>query len=295
MRSTSLLSLLVIILFSSCQKSIVWDDLVLTPPTTPVTPTPGATGGSLLDKIIALSNTDTLTFTYSYDTTKKLVKITKVGVSSGDKVDETEYYIRDVNGKLTQHTKISYSAKSALPSKYDTVYTKIHYPAGSSNFDYVIELANSNGGYITDSITYAYTNSKISRYTYFGTSPTSVAMPYYYLDLTYDAAGNTTDVKYYSYLMGVSPVFSLETIYTYDTKVSPLQYGNESLIALGEYYLGVNNFLSITLIDKTGRASDLAVTYTRTYNTTSLPNTASGVAISAGRPQQTLQLNYFYK
>lgn len=294
MRKCLLFTSLVVLILTSCQKSIVWDDLILTPPVTPpVTPTPS--GSNLLDKIVALTTTDTLTYSYTYDNTKRLIKVTQVGVSSRDKIDETEFYIRDNAGKLIQHTTISYSATSTLPSKYDTIYAKIHYPQGSSNFDYVIHLANNGGGYTTDSVLYTYTNNKISQYKNFSTSLTSAAIPFYSVDIAYDALGNVTLAKYYSFLNSSTPTLSLETSYTYDSKVSPLIYGNESFIALGEYYAGPNNFLSLTVLDKVGTASALTVTYNRAYNSNNLPSTANGIAISNGQPQQTSQLTYFYK
>lgn len=290
-----LLSCLLVLGFSSCQKSIEWNDLVLTP-TTPVTPTPGTTGGNLLVKMVSLSSTDTVTYIYGYDSVKRLIKLTQVGVSSGDKVDETEYYIRDAAGKLIQHTKISYSSTSALPSKYDTVYSKLHYPTGSSNFDYVIESANSGNGYVTDSVTFAYTNNRVSQYKYYATSPSRQPILVYHIDVTYDASGNVINEKLYTYNFTTTPTLSTDNAFTYDNKISPLQYGNESFVGLGENFAGPNNVVSLLITDKSGSSTNtVSVNYNIAYNSNSYPATANGTAIVTGAPAQTLQLTYFYQ
>lgn len=142
-------------------------------------------------KVVSVSAADTQTKTYSYDASKRLIKVTSVGISSGDKVEDSDYCIRVANDKLIQHTNISYLIISSLPLKYDTIY---------------------------------YAN-------------------------------------------------------TYDSKRSPLQYGIESFIGLGENYAGPNNILSLLVTDKSNCSNSVSFNYTLAYNTNAYPAaTANGTA-----------------
>ena len=286
MRKCLLFISLGLLLLSSCQKSIVWDDLVLTPPTIPI-PIPSGTNGSLLTKMVSLSITDTLTYIYSYDSSKRLIKLATVGVSSGAKVDENEYFLRDASGKMVQYTKIEYSKKSTNTSKYDTSYSKVHYPSGSNNFDYIIEFASASRSLISDSITFAYTNNKITQQKIFYGALASggTATLAFQSDFGYDASGNVTNSKIYTYTNNVQEL-SAEATYGYDTKKSPLVLGNEAFITLGEYYSGPNNPISYTLLSKNTNMSSVNINYNITYNANSYPAQATGTATFTGAPSQ---------
>lgn len=295
MRKSLLFIIFTSLLVTSCQKSIVWDDLVLTPPTPQ--PPPTGTNGSLLTKIVSLSTTDTLTITYSYDSLKRLIKVATVGISRGDKVDKSQFFLRDTSGKMVQYTEIEYSRNSTNALKYDTSYAKVHYPFGSSNFDYVIEFANTSRTLISDSIAFTYTNNKVTQFKVFygplatGGAGTLAAKS----DFTYDASGNVISNKAYTYTNNVQ-TSSGEATYGYDTKKSPLILGNEGFITIGEYYSGPNNAISYTVVDKTGtNPTTVNISYNINYNSNNYPAQAMGTATYTGLPNQTLQLTYFYQ
>lgn len=294
-----LLSCLLVLGFSSCQKSIEWNDLVLTP-TTPTTPSGGTTTGTLLMKMVTLSDADTLTYNYTYDAANKLVKITTIGLSNGSKVDDTEILIRDASGKLTQYNKISYSSTSTNASGYDTTSTRVHYPAGSSNFDYTVSNMFVSGFYLTDSTVYTYTNNKISQSKLyysnsltFGQSVLALGSSY-----TYDANGNLLTLKNYDYISAATPTLYSEVSYTFDTKKCPLVLGNEAIVMNADQsFIGLNNGLTAAYKDYSSTQNlSINISYTYSYNTNGYPTQASGTGTSnLSSVPSKLQAFYFYQ
>ncbi|MBC7650687.1 MAG: hypothetical protein H7101_02945 [Deinococcales bacterium] len=295
MRKYLLFTSLLLLLISSCQKSIVWDDLVLLPPSTPVTPITGGTSGTLLDKIVSLSNTDTITLSYAYDASKRLIKETQVGISNGDKVDQTKIFKRDASGKIIENTMIEYSTTATTPSKYDTTNMFVHYPTGSLNFDYAIQTEVVSGSSPKDSITFQYTANKITRVKSFFSNSLSIGYKTsYQVDYSYDANGNLAGGKIYTYTTGTA-VLAAEYIFVYDTKKSPLILGNEAFLTLGENYVGSNNVTSLTTTDKINAGGSIVIAYTFGYNANNFPATANGTATYPGLGSQSLKLTYFYQ
>lgn len=297
MRSTLLFSSLVMILLSSCQKSIVWDDLVLTPPTTPVTPTtPGSTTGTLLAKAVSLSLTDTSTVLYTYDTSKKLIKSQTVGTSSGSKVDGNEMFVRDASGNVVKYITIRYSTTSFNPSGYDTTITTIHYPTGSNNFDYSKMTQNLLGIVSSDSTTFMYLNGKIvNTYEYITNFVTGGYTLSSYNDYTYDSNGNISSYKIYNYGSGTTPSLVASYVFEHDTKKSPLILGNEGFVINRQTSAGPNNTSKLTLIDNTNTPPvtlNIAVTYN--YNANSMPSDSRTI-VSFNGVSSTTNSTLFYQ
>ncbi|MFC4230282.1 hypothetical protein ACFOW1_00160 [Parasediminibacterium paludis] len=300
MRSNLLLiACFVLFGFTSCQKSIEWNDLVLTP-TTPVTPPPGGTTSSLLVKLVTLSNIDTLTYNYTYDSANKLVKITTVGLSNGSKVDNLEILVRDANERLIQYNKISYSSTSTNASGYDTTITKVHYPTNSNNFDYTVSNAFISGLYLTDSTTYTYVNGKITQLKLYYSNALTLGQSVLAIgsNYTYDANGNVTSLKNYDYATSTAPTLYSELAYTFDNKKSPLMLGNEAIVINADLvYIGANNGLSASYKDYSSTQSSTAnISYTYSYNTNGYPTQANGTGSSSSSNIPTmLQAFYFYQ
>lgn len=281
-----LLSCLLVLCFTSCQKSIEWNDLVLTPttPTTPTTPGGGTTTGTLLIKAVSLSLTDTTTVLYTYDASKKLIKSQTVGTSSSTKVDNSETFIRNANGNVTKYTMIRYSATSFNASGYDTTITTIHYPNGSSNYDYSIITQEFLGFVFSDSTTYEYSNGKIVRSKLY---ITDIVTGGYLLssqtDYTYDANSNLTLYKTYDYTTSTSPTLVASYTFEYDTKKSPLILGNEGIVLNRQSAVGANNVSKLTLIDNTNTPPvTLGFIVTYNYNANSMPSDTKTVVTYNG-------------
>ena len=280
-----LLFCLLVLCFTSCQKSIEWNDLVLTPttPTTPTTPGGGTTTGSLLVKAVSLSLTDTLTEMYSYDASNKIIKTQTVGTSSGSKVDMSNIYTRNSSGNITKYVQINYSASSFNASGYDTTVTVIHYPTGSSNFDYVLTQQEFLGFVFSDSTVFTYTAGKITRQTSYMTDLlTGGYIINQYLDYTYDANGNVTSAKTYSYTTGTTADLVATYTFAYDTKKSPLVMGNEAFIISSPPSYGPNNFTKYDVVDVTTPLNSLYISSKYNYNANSYPSDATITATRAG-------------
>lgn len=261
--------------FTSCQKGIVWDDLNLNPavPTTPTTP--GTSTGNLLVKTVSLSVTDTVTELYTYDTSVKLIKTVNVGFSSGSKTDNRHFLVRDASGRITQHTQIIYSNSSSNASGYDTVVANIHYPSSSSNYDYTTQLQNSMGHVVKDSSTFAYTNGKVvTILTYQTNFVTGIYQPLTKYTYGYDANGNVTSGKAYSYASGSSapPTLGATFTFEYDAKNSPLILGNDAFIVVGETFAGPNNCIKLTSAYSGPPAQTLTLAYNYSYNNNNYPS-----------------------
>jgi hypothetical protein len=280
-----LLSCLLVLCFTSCQKSIEWNDLVLTPttPTTPTTPGGGTTTGTLLVKAVSLSLIDTLTALYSYDASKKVIKNQTIGTTSGSKVDMTNIYTRNSSGNIIKYIQINYSASSFSASGYDTAVTVIHYPLGSSNFDYVITQQEFLGFIFSDSTVFTYTAGKITKQTSYLTDfLTGNYIPNQYLDYTYDANGNVSSAKAYSYGTGTTPTLAATYAFTYDTKKSPLVMGNEAFIISSPPSYGPNNYSKYDVVDATTPLNSLYISSTYNYNSNNYPLDATITATRAG-------------
>jgi len=292
-----LLSCLLLICFTSCQKSIEWNDLTLTStsPTTPTTPGGGATTGTLLVKTVSLSLIDTATVLYTYDASKKLVKSQTVGTSSGSKVDYSYIYTRNANGNVTKFTEISYSSASLNSSGYDTTVSIIHYPTGSNNFDYAITTQEILGFVFSDSTVFVYTAGKITRQiTYMTDLVTGTYAINSSMDYTYDASGNNIiAAKSYSYTTGTA-VLNASYAFTYDSKNSPLILGNDAFLSAGPTSYGSNNFLKYDFTDASVSLNSFSVASTYNYNTNNYP---SDVAITATRSGFSLvtKATFFYQ
>lgn len=292
-----LLSCLLLLCFTSCQKSIEWNDLVLTPttPTTPTTPGGGTTTGTLLAKTVSLSLTDTATVLYTYDASKKLIKMQTVGTSSGSKVDNSSIYTRNTNGNVVKFTEISYSAVSLNSSGYDTITSTIHYPTGSNNFDYAVSTQEFFGFIFADSTVFVYTGGKITRQiTYMTDLLTGAYDINRSIDYTYDASGNNiVSAKAYSYTTGTG-VLDATYAFAYDSKKSPLELGNDAFLSLGPTSYGTNNFIKYDMNDAAVPLNSFSVTSAYNYNTSSYP---TDVAITASRSGLSLVTRgtFFYQ
>ncbi len=298
MRKRFLFISLVVLILSSCQKSIVWDDLVLTPPTTPIiVPGVGGTTGSLLTKIVSLTTTDTVTQSFSYDSSKKLTKVTSVGISNRDKKDDTYFFTRDASSKITNIVEIVYSASSLNVNKYDTTYATIHYPFGSIKFDYSINTLTSGGLTYRDSTYYTYNAEKVvsvKSYTF-----NIVSNSYQFSstkDYTYDVNSNVVTIKVST--SSSNPLnndIAGDYKFEYDSKKSPLILGNEALITLGETYCGANNLSKLTLNITSPQAATVILVLSYNYNSNSYPTFASGKATSQGLNSDSQSITYFYQ
>ncbi|MDI9365916.1 MAG: hypothetical protein QM541_13250 [Flavobacterium sp.] len=277
-----ILACLLLFCFTSCQKSIEWNDLILTP-TTPSTPGGGTTTGTLLVKAVSISLTDTATALYTYDASKKLIKSQTVGTSSLSKIDNTTIYTRNSSGNVVKLTEIGYSAVSLNSSGYDTIESTIHYPTGSNNFDYAVSTQKLFGFVFNDSTVLVYTGGKITRQITYTTSFfTSVYDINRSIDFIYDASGNNiVSAKTYSYTTG-SAVLVAEFIFAHDSKKSPLALGNDAFFSLGPSAYGTNNVIKYDSNDPAVPLNSYSVVFAFNYNTNGYPTDATITATRYG-------------
>src|SRR6478735_3242044 len=109
MKKISLLPLLYILFFVSCQKEDTY------PPLT----------GEKLVRSVSTSNGETATTTYTYTSTGLIDAVNTTGTSGGETADHYEKYYRDATGRII---RIAKKVPAQQGIEIDTVYTFVHYP-----------------------------------------------------------------------------------------------------------------------------------------------------------------------
>jgi hypothetical protein len=232
--------------------------------------------------------------TYDYDANNRLILAKIASTDSSNRTQTVAYrYERDATGKVTRIISNLFSATQPGAGFPDSVYMDVHYPTGSTNFDYVKYKMNFGGLDYMDSVAYTWTNGTVSATVEFtgfsgtGIPPmvTGAATQYAYVN------GNVSTMKFYDVL----PITTPDAIYTieYDTKNQALAVGTDAFLpGLGPGCVSKNNSLKETYSDKAGAAL-LQVNYTLQYNATNYPIT--GAMVQTVPVAKTQNLKFFYK
>jgi YD repeat-containing protein len=300
-RTYQLFFLCVVILFvaGSCQKQYERPDVVITPGTGSGTGTGGSTGtpGSMLIKAEAKTTgntTEASVTTYDYDENNRLIRITVSLTDSSNKTQTVAYrYKRDASGKIIQVISNVFAAAGGGGSGFgDSIYIDVHYPAGSSNFDYTKYSLDLGGISLVDSTVYIYANGVIvGRNGYSGVPP---AVPVSLASrTTYEYTNqNLVAMKYYDQTSTATPIGT--GAFEFDTKNAALSTGIEAFLpGQSEGCISKNNPLKETFIDNatTGNIAVL-VNYTLQYNSNNYPVTGSLIETKPVAKTQTLKFTY---
>jgi hypothetical protein len=278
------------IVVSSCQKAYERPDIT-------GTTTGGGSGtGSLLTKLEAKTNgsTEGSTIFYEYDASSRLTKITtKETDSSNQSVTYYYRYARDASGKITKIVTNLYSVVSPGNGFPDSLDITVHYPAGSTDFDYtssVITIGGTGGLTFRDSIAYIYANGSITdtySYSKFASQPMTLTQRFQYLY----SNSNMVTQKEYDQPNATTPLGTYA--YEYDSKTAALWLGNESFLPGlgGGGYGSKNNMTKMTVTDNSNGSVVFSVAYTLQYNTNNLPVTGTYI-ITPGNKGATVKYTY---
>jgi hypothetical protein len=270
--------------FVSCQKAYSPEGLVL--------PGTGGTNTALLIK--SESNTSGTTEgevkTYEYDGSKRISKITTVDTDSFN-VSMTFVYrfVRDADGKITQIRTNALAAASPNAGFPDTITIDVHYPTGSSNYDYTKYSFDFLGTLVLDSVAYTYNGNTIVENRGF---QRFVGPDYQQISRTqYSYSGsNISAIKIYD--PGTSTLAATIN-YEYDNKFVAFSAGKESfLYGLDPLMVNANNVARATIVFNIGGMPNINLEYTYQYNTANLP--ISGNSIETPKTKTTV-LKFTYQ
>lgn len=234
----------------------------------------GATNGDLLSKITAVGASENYTVEYTYDASKRVIRIVYTGTSSGQNIGNDTRVVRNAAGIITQ----TIEKNAGVP---DSSITIVNYNAASGRYESKIMEITTQGFSAIDSSVFVYDGTgkivQVDEYLSnpgIGLDPFLAAKTVY----TYDAAGNNVTFKILSAdpLGGPDEVLA-ETTIGYDTKVNPLILSAGEAVILGDPSMASPN--NPTKYDYTdvanAGASSFLLDFTYTYNTKNKPATSS--------------------
>jgi hypothetical protein len=276
--------------FTSCQKSYNPPDLVI----------PGGTGsggsgasGTQLVKYEAkgVNTSEGTTITYQYDASGRITRYDETYVDSSN-IPTSYYfkYFRNASGNVTKVSTNAYSASAPGQGYPDTVVYNVHYPAGSSNFDYTWYNMDLGGVVLRDSAVLVYNSAGVvtDKYSYFGAGPLPLQQDAHY-QYTY-SSGNITILKIFD------PTVSTTTPYgtlnfEYDSKQAALYLGNDAYLpGLDEGFSSKNNPLKYTVTSQ-GQGGSGVVNYSYQYNSDNRPTTSVTLS-STGQVAYNVKYTY---
>jgi hypothetical protein len=232
------------------------------------TPSPGqGYSGTSLVKTVTIdepSGSDSVIFEYGYDTDGKLVTYTSILQTSAqpDIIDYSRYY-RDDNNRIYKIAEISNKVVNGVFA--DTIFTFVSYLGSTAtNLAYAIRQQFVNGEKTYDSSAFMYDPGgnliRTTDYSYPVSAPDSINRSYY--TWTWDADHDLTQIALYNDPGNTgNPQLNLRYQFSYDSKVNPLDLGDDILletiwgiesphntILQTDYFPGAPSFLDGSLI-----------------------------------------------
>lgn len=297
----------------SCQKEIDWG----TSPTSGTgtgngsggSGSGGGTGGSgstgnLLVKDTAVTGSDSLITTYTYDSQNRLETELIVGKQLGMDYKSYRKLFRDAAGRISQiKQKID---QAGFPSS-DTAVTTFHYPNATANeYDYSLMNSGEFFGLVTiDSTVYTYSGSNMttnSHYmgSYLGGSlimPASLSQKW---DFTYDASGKVTKMVNYSNTSG-TPGAPLDLVGTYTYTYGTLNFqgfyttnGAQNYAMAGLPSGNTTQVATMTIVSPTTPQVDRTVSSSYILGANGKPSKVTQTAVTVTPPATRITVHTLY-
>lgn len=293
---------LLVISFTACRKTISY---IGTDPGNNGGNTGGAggnTSGSLLIKALSINRkNDTVVVLYDYDANGKVSSYSQKGKDDTITYNVSTKVIRNSTGSVLEvdqqsmftamfpslggsSTTFDPAMLTALGINLDSLGMSqiiVHYPSGSTNFDYTTSSMNMMGiATMTTTTNYTYTNGKITKSTvYTSMSMSGVVMQPPTLssmsEYIFNSAGDLiTSKNYVATGTGSTVKLAQTNNYTYSDKPNPMYFGNEGLLLGNELNMSVHMSIqtvssSINIGNVNGTISNIV------YNSNNLPISAS--------------------
>ena len=298
----------VLFTFASCQKEISWDT---NPPTGGGGTGGGGTGGggtgggtgTLLKKIVSVTNSDTMTTYYTHDSQNRIETELMEGKVAGNYYKSFKRFIRDGNDRIiTVKQKIE---QAGMPSA-DTAVQTFYYPNSTTKeFTRSIMVMELMGLTNYDSTVYTYSGGNMTKTEgYMASYMLGIQIaPYSQMNKfenTFDASGSITKMMAYSAPPGTpgQPIELLATYtHTYGTNNIPNHYTTN---AAQNYILGGNASKSTKELQKTVIVSpsvpqaNMTMNYTYTLGANGKVATAKLTEVPVSGPTEVTNYTYYY-
>ena len=271
-----------IILFS-CQKEVSFDSS-----NSGGSGGGGSSSGTLLVKKVDKSGSDSNVYIYTYNSNNKLISQKLTGAAQGSPIDREYRYYRNGSGILTHYSVID---ADLVLQGIDSASVFVHYNSSTSQYtSYAIRVETL--GLLLDSSVLVYDGSgKIIEEDIYQ-SQTGLGNDYFLsgkINYTY-TAGNLTQLNIHDLDDTGAEVFTAQTTCTYDSKINPLHFDNESFVMGHPEWISANNIAGEQLSDSNGSVDDQTVTFIYVYNSGNRPETA----VITAMPDNTIVNSSFY-
>lgn len=280
-RSFALIVILSAICMSSCQKEIDWG-----------TPSGGLTASQKLIKISSKTGSDSTVITYTYDSQKRLIKESTVGVASGTVVDNELTINRNATGIILSTVQKS---PALVTAGIDSVVTTFRYNATTSLYTSSAFTLSAFGVTVTDSVVYTYdATGKITsdlHYLKSGFLPPIQSLKNLY---TYSANGlNLTGLDQLASTTPGAPLAPIAAqVYSFDTKTNPLIIKNEAVLLSRTGLFNANNGSKVVVNNTQTPSANFTMDYIYKYNSSNKPDSSYGTRTPSGAVTAT---KYFYQ
>ena len=293
MRLTQLLFIaLLFCYFTSCQKQVGW---TIDPLTGNVqgdtTPHSGNPSGDLLVKIVGVTGAETITTTFTYDSSKHLLTEYALGSGGGFAIDSYKKYYRDSSGRIY---KIAQLVKQAgIP--VDTSFTQVYYDdPDSKNFLYTVQEVSVMGIGTRDSSVYTFDGngnmglqkSYVSSALLGGAPELTNQWEYTY------AGGNLVSQK----VLTGNNTGALKLIatykFTYDNRSNPMILNGEAFLTGRIESASKNNLTKLEIIDAENTSNNFTITTSLLYGSSNKPATVSATLMPSG---QVTNYTFYYQ
>ena len=265
--------IVLIILFTSCQKEVDWNT------------GGGGGGGTTNQKLVRVgtrSGTDTTTTDYGYNAAGKLIRNYIAGTAQGTTFFIEAKFNRNASNIITS---VVLKSDQFAAIGIDSIVTNVKYNTSTSRYTGTVTVLTVFGFTIKDSSVYSYDGSGLLiQEEAFASNPlTGLYAPSTKDVYTYAANGNVLNEKYYDY-DAASSSYQLSEEYTneYDTKVAPLQLGVEAIFLGDMVDAAVNNLTKAIYSDATDPTNNETTDYVYTYNTANKPLTSTSTVTPGG-------------
>ncbi len=240
---------------------------------------------SLLVKMESHVGTYSISYTYGYDDSRRLISQDFSEVLPGTSSNEQIAIRRDAQGVILQ---VIHKSDSLSANGLDSLVYNVNYDASNSRYSSGVARFTLSGNDVSDSIAYTYNGSgKVALAEEFiGNAALGGYAEYQKTEYGYDGSGNVNDVKTSKYDTTSSAYIVVsESAYEYDNNVNPLDLGSEAALVNNIALFSSHNITKRTTTYPSDPTRNEIYTIVYTYNSENKPASAvgtySGLGVSA--------------
>jgi hypothetical protein len=254
---------MIILFIASCQKKI--------DPQLPI-----VNKNILLINSVTRLQTDSLAFSYQYNTSKQLIGENYIQSWEGVKDTAQTNIVRNSQGIIQETSYISVGLRK---QGFESFTYKVIYDDAKSNYVRKIAHYTLRGSMYSDSVVYTCNDAhQIIIEEKFSTSgsPTGTYAPVGKKEYSYDNNGNLIEQQTYSNKNASGTYkLTLTNKYVYDSKQAPLTLGGDAIVIEDLQYVSKNNPVQTSYIDDVTPANSYDFTNVYSWNSDNFPSSAT--------------------